>query len=332
MHQVRVVLLEPRAPPPRQAHLHHAASRHLLQVSHPLLALRLQIRQPTLLRLQRTVLRLTLQRLRTRRAIGLRDGHLVLQLRQLRLQSRLLPLLRRTKHLPLPLRLRLLLRLPLQPPVRRRRRQLRTQQPRRRLLQHPLVHQVRLVLLEPRAPPTRQAHLHHAARRHLLQVSHPLLALRLHLHRMLPRRLLLGRQRRALQLRKQGLVLCFQCDDLRRFPLCLRAKDTLALLQRRLPLLQEVRPPVHERRRQLRTHQPARRRRQHPHVHLALQVCVEPRLPALGQPGLHHPPHGHLLDVCDPLLALRLHLLRQRLRMLLLLRQDLDAKLLRQLS
>ena len=71
--------------------------------------------------------------------------------------------------------------------MRRRRRKLRTQQPRRRLAQHALVHQPLLVRLGPRAPAASQAQLLDAPRRHALKMRHALLPLFLEPQRGLPR-------------------------------------------------------------------------------------------------------------------------------------------------
>ena len=109
-------------------------------------------------------------------------------------------------------------------------------------------------------------------------------------------------------------------------PLRLGAQHALALLQHRALRLLPLDAPVHERRRQPRLAQPPRRRRQHPLLPLPTLVQVEPRLPAARQVGLHHPPTRTLLQVRDPRLLLLLQLLRQRLRVLLLLGQNLTAQ------
>ena len=59
---------------------------------------------------------------------------------------------------------------------------------------------------------------------------------------------------------------------------------------------------------------------------LVLLVHVQPRLPALSQACLHHALRGHLLQVRNALLRLRLKRLRQRLGVLLRLTQNLHPR------
>ena len=113
-------------------------------------------------------------------------------------------------------------------------------------------------------------------------------------------------------------------------PSLLRPKQRLPLLQDPPLLVRPVLAPPHDCGGELRPQQPTRGSCEHAHVPLPLEVCVEPRLPALGQAGLQHAPRRHLLQVRDPLFFLRLELLRQGLRVLLLFAQNLDAKLLRE--